>query len=97
MLTGGPQKESIEAARTLPPRSRYTLFFTWDIAQKLTGESRFHPDSRKASIFQSIWFRPKIFEAIKYLNKLSADSGITPTELSLRWIAHVSNDPWLNR
>ena len=49
----------------------------------------FHPDSRKSSVFQGEWFKPKIFDAIKSLNRISAETGISPTELSLRWIANV--------
>ncbi|KAI5478104.1 Aflatoxin B1 aldehyde reductase member 2 [Pseudohyphozyma bogoriensis] len=72
LLTGGAQKESLEAARTLPPCSR------------------FHPDSRKASVFQKTWFHEGIFDAVKLLNKLSRESGIPPVELALRWLAHHS-------
>ncbi len=49
----------------------------------------FHPESRKAGVFQSIWFKPEIFDAVKLLNQISEETGITQTELSLRWIAYV--------
>lgn len=52
--------------------------------------SRFHPDSRKASVFQGEWFKPEIFAAVRLLNRLANDAGIAPVEASLRWIAHVS-------
>ncbi|KAK4698924.1 hypothetical protein P7C70_g7345, partial [Phenoliferia sp. Uapishka_3] len=50
----------------------------------------FHPDSRKAAVFQGEWFKPEIFAAVRLLNGLAKATGIAPVELSLRWIAHHS-------
>jgi hypothetical protein len=84
MLAGGKQKESLEAAQTLPPGSRYVLLCT------LPADVRFHPESRKGVNFQKSWFKQENFEAVKILNRTATESGIAPTALSLRWLAHVS-------
>jgi aflatoxin B1 aldehyde reductase len=46
----------------------------------------FHEDSRKASVFKGIWFKPGIFAAVQHLNELTPH----PLALSLRWLAHHS-------
>ena len=46
----------------------------------------FHEDSRKASAFKGIWFKPGIFAAVQHLNELTPH----PLALSLRWLAHHS-------
>jgi aryl-alcohol dehydrogenase-like predicted oxidoreductase len=84
MLAGGKQKESLEAAQTLPPGSRCVSL------RAQPADFRFHPESRKGVNFQKSWFKQENFEAVKILNRTAAESGITPTALSLRWLAHVS-------
>jgi len=61
-----------------------------EAAAKLPPGSRFHPESRKGMVFRRNWFKPQIFEAVKLLNRMSAESGISQTDLSMRWIVHHS-------
>jgi aryl-alcohol dehydrogenase-like predicted oxidoreductase len=63
MLAGGKQKESLEAAQTLPPGSRCVSL------RAQPADFRFHPESRKGVNFQKSWFKQENFEAVKILNR----------------------------